>query len=349
MAFVDPQALAPLLPIGPGDLIFPYEMNLDSTFQEPNAAGAVKITLTQLPVQAYKAVYKTSGEKWSVGFNVFTEGVDTLYQAFFWLGDPPGQGRLQSKGKFQCAGAAVTLDMQNLQPATSAVPEYPWLNVTVSPTDYHFALTVVDGQVTPNPTVTAPQIAKSTTYTNTDPVTVTYTPVVTYEYDQVAQTSVTDTNAFEAGIKVTWGGEVGWFVDKATFQVAINFKYDYTHSTTSTSADTEKYIFSEQLSIPVEPNQSVTVSLILYTDLNATANVNLDMMLTGTANGQPLPGDYLSQVVQAQGGTVLNTGASSCTYQIQGTVQANVVSDSIIQTSPGTEAMAPAGQLVRLR
>ena len=39
MAFVDPQALAPLLPIGPDDLIFPYNINLDSTFQEPNASG----------------------------------------------------------------------------------------------------------------------------------------------------------------------------------------------------------------------------------------------------------------------------------------------------------------------
>ncbi len=346
MAFVDPQPLAPLLPIGPDDLIFPYNINLDSTFQEPNAGGAVKITLSQLPVQAYKAVYKTSGEKWSVGFNVFTEGVDTLYQAFFWLGDPPGQGRLQSKGKFQCAGDAITLDMQNLQPATADVPKYPWLNVTVSPTAYHFALTVVSGQVTPNPTVTTPQIAKTTTYTNTEPVTVKYTPDVTYEYDQIAQTSVTDTNAFEAGIAVTWGGQVGWFADKATFQVAINFKYDSTHSTTSTSSDTQKYMFSDKLDIPVEPDQSVTVSLILYTDLNATANINLDMMLTGTANGQSLPGDYLSKVVQAQGGTVLNTDAASCTYQIQGTVQANVVADSIIQTSPGTEALAPAGQLV---
>lgn len=330
-----PTQLAPLLPLGPNEVIFQYDIHLDGAFEADRITGAAKVDLTDLPAQISKMVYHSkdrTGERWAIGVNIFRDGVDVRYQPFFWLGEAPAPGHLDSRGKFQRAGGVYTLDMHNLQEASVNVPSHPWLSCAVRPVLCEFSLAIVGGVATPNPATPTPQIVKTSTFRNDSSSPVRYSPTISYEYDQTLQVSITDTHTFKAGTKLTWEGEVDWFVEEAKFSFQLTFEYDYSHAKTTASETSRKYIISEPLDFTLQPGEKRYVSVILYADENASANISLDYRLAGRINGIDLNGSFLQELAEAMAATrVKSIDGNSLVYTIDGIIHANVVADSKVE------------------
>ncbi|HEY0735742.1 MAG TPA: ETX/MTX2 family pore-forming toxin [Herpetosiphonaceae bacterium] len=344
---VTPADLAALLPLGPDEVIFQYEIDLDSTFPSPMVTGVTKLNTQELPAQFSKTIYKTnSNESWSIGFNLFQDGTDVWYQPFFWLESTPQAGRLTSSGKFQQAGTPCPLERDHPQLASVDIPTYSWLQCQVQPLFYTFALSIASGSVIPNTAMPTPQIAKTSTIQNTGSEPVTYTPEITYEYQEQAEASVTDTHSFQVGTKISYSSKVNWFGSGGEFKLELSFQYGYTYSTAATSTKSHHYTVSEKLVVTLQPGETKYISVIIDADEHATANVALDFQLSGTMNGEALPATFLQQVAEAVSNGTQVTVLSSTTvgYTITGTVQANVAAGSniVVTDTPPTLAQVVA-------
>lgn len=330
---VNAKYLAPLIPVGPSEVIFQYEINLDGSFEQQQISGAKKIDINNVPFQFSVPTYKNNKEKWSIGFNVFKEGDVTKYQPFFWLGDPPNSGRITNVKKFQRYGDVK--DVNSSDETSVNIPVYPWLNCTVKTLKTNFSLEIIKGDIKAKDATETPQIAKKTEFHNDQDKEIVYTPTVEYTYEQTAETSITDTHSFSAGLSLNWEGEVGWFVTGSKFSVGLNLEYTYSHTTTATSTATEDYKIEETLNITVNPKETVYLNLILYSCENAKADVSLDFKLSGSINGKALKGDYLKALVNEMSATdIKEINDQDIVYTVKGETTAAVVSKSEIKVSP---------------
>ncbi len=111
----------------------------------------------------------------------------------------------------------------------------------------------------------------------------------------------------------------------------FSLEYGYSHSTSSTSQTTKKYQVNDSMSFIVPADQHKYVSVILYSDDNATAEVEMQLKLKGTLDGSPISGENLEKIAQAMSRTeVVAKDATSMTYSIKGKINANIVSHSDI-------------------
>jgi hypothetical protein len=294
------------------------------------------MNLSNLPYQAAIPVFKDDGERWTVGWNVFKDGIKVYYQSFFKLGGAPSKGRLASSGDYFGASSAVELTATGTTAVTAKVPAYPWLTCSAIPILTKFDLAITRGEITSNPASLSPQIAKTTTFINESPESVPYNPAVTYTYKESQKTTITDAHTYEAGIALEWKGEVNWFVAKSSLTVKLNFKYGYEHSTTTEDSTEKSFELTENVSVIVPPGETRYVSLILYGDVGATASVAIDYRLSGAINGERCTGAYLSQLVSARpGGTVLEKGDYYVLYRETGSIHASVVAETKIVVTAG--------------
>ncbi len=343
MDLVNASSLAPLLPLLPAEQLFQYTASLDGSYATMRVDGAGKLDPAKCPGQFSQKLIHNTTEQWYVGVNVFAEKGQVYYQSFFWKGAadpntagstvPPATQRLATnEGQWQFAGNVVPLDVSGQGTAVSTVslPKYPWLTCTAAPAFASFTHVISDGQITPNMANPQPQIASSSKYNNDTKDEVTYTPNVTYSFAQEISHSVTDTHGTEYGVEAGWQGEVGWFVAKSKFSLKVSFKYSSSQSTTDSTTQTSSYDVSESATVVVAPGKSKYVSIVIWADQNATADMRLDMTFSGKINGTPLSGAYLKSLAQAMDpASVFGTvGDTSVVYVLVGQVKAAVASQS---------------------
>jgi hypothetical protein len=335
MSTVRPQHLAPLIPVAPNEQIFQYSIFVDGSFEGDSSYGAAKVNLDGLPHQIYKVYYKED-TKTAIGFNVFKEGADIKYQPFFWTGDVPPKGRLESDQEhFKAAGPVMVLDEQNLQEARAQIDRYPWLMSEVKPVLCSFDLDIVSCDVSTNPAMPAPQIVSSRTYTNTKDIPVTFSPLISYEKNQLVSASVTDRHSFEAGVNLHVEHSFGWIAGETTFAIDLSFTYGYTHETTSTAQDSVTYRFEEPCEFTLNKDESAQVQVIVEADWDATATIAVVFQLSGKMNGSALDSAYLRQLVLAQSPVeIVEEGSNFVQYKVQGQVQASVVHNAYVTVKP---------------
>jgi hypothetical protein len=335
MNTLDPKVLASALPIGPDEAIFHCVVNLGSEFTATGYDLAAKVPLDKLPFLFVETAHKNNGEKWSVGFNLYEEGGKYFYQSFFFKDNPPAAttGPIENGNDWHKVGGLCTVGTD--EESQAKIPRYSWLTCTTQPVDCSFDLVLGEGQVQIDPANPVIRIAKETKFQNDSADPVTYTPTVTYDYMEKLVTSVTDSHSFAVGGKIKWGTSIGWFGTGTKLEVEVSLEYGMTHETTSTTETSSNYGIEEQLTLEIKPYSTKYVSVLLSTDDDATAQVLLDVVLSGTMNGERLSGDYLERVVLAMDdkSQILAVGADQVSYRIIGAVEANVVASSDILTS----------------
>src|SRR3954453_1466429 len=87
--------LAQLLPLGANDALFTIAANLDSTYVDGDSVSFTgAVDLSQLPQLIYRKLTRTGGDYATVGVSVYNEGIDIVYQSFFWTSATPQPGVL---------------------------------------------------------------------------------------------------------------------------------------------------------------------------------------------------------------------------------------------------------------
>jgi hypothetical protein len=164
---------------------------------------------------------------------------------------------------------------------------------------------------------------------------ISYSPKVTYSCEQKAETTVTDTHTFQAGLDIEWEGEVGMFVASSKLTIGVSLDYETSHETTSMKSTTTTFTIEEPVSLTVNPGATKYISVVLLAADNAKAEVTLDLGLRGTMYNEALSGDFLEELVLARDAKseILSKGASEVTYRITGTVRANAVSSGEVIVS----------------
>ena len=341
---VTPAALAQLLPVKVSDIVFLYDIALDASFETLREQGAWKAD--KLPWQGAKVVRKPGREKWNFGVNVFTEGSEIKYQPFIWLDRLPPRGPLKTEGRFQVAGPVRLLDKR--ETLSVNIPEYPHLACTIQPAKYTFAVDVIDAKITPAKPNPTPQLAKSSTLTNRSKKPATYETTVSYEQEQRIVASLTERHSAQLGwtttLEVLVGGEA--FGGHLSTSIELKIGYEYARENTVTSEKAVKYTVNETVTTQLDPNEQKHVSLVLYADQNAAAALVVKVRLRGTLDGKSLSGQFLRDVAMAISDTnVIGFDATTVTYDLHGTIRANIVTDSQIFLS-AEPPRVEGGQLV---
>ncbi len=361
MGLVSAEALARLLPVAPNEVVFQYLIGFDTAWSPTTTPqrGAVKVDMDKLPFQFPIVNFTTHSppRRHVYGFNVFKEGVNVRYQAFMWKGEdglPPAERLTEDSGKCD-VGSVPNLDPD--APTESAVDSAAWpsLYSHVQPIFSSFPLELFSSSLDTNPLLLTPEMAKTTQFTNSESSrVVSYQPSVTYTYSNTASTSVTDEHTFEIGREVA--GHWSWVTGISEFQnvtfgvdIALNYTNSTTHSATSTWEETFEYSIAENLQFDLDPGTNAYVSLLLSADRNAMATLTLNLRIEGSVNGTPLTGEYLKALAEAQGPTVeYSIGDDFFVYQLSSEVQANLVSNTLINVSDTIPSEASARELLGL-
>jgi hypothetical protein len=346
---VNPADLAKVLPIPATNIAFQYEITLDGSFEGENfqnpqpVTGVALVDLTQLPQQAYKVATQTpGGQRYYCGVNVFKDGVDVKYQAFFWYGGKfssstaPPTGLLTSGSISQQAGPPCILQQSNPQETSVnlASANYKWLQITLQPLYCTFSPTILGALPANNQASPQPKLAVTTEPSNPSAEDgQTITTHVEYDEEQTITTSVTNTLGFELGIQAAYQCDVSWFgLVGGKFTLTASLKVNYTWSKTSTTSKGNKCSISEDVPVVLDAHQTKYVSVIIFADDNATGTLTLNKQVTGSINGQAMTGLFLQQLVQAldaaatppQTTTINSVGPTSLAYTTVGQMTANV-------------------------
>jgi hypothetical protein len=358
-----PSDLASVLPIAASEVVIACTAApLDGTYLDYNPAntgvsfcGTVDLALVdQAPQFVYKRLARTKNGYATAGVVFYKQGVDVLYQAFFWVGDTPTAADMSSGAlpvpKSGWKGATPpTKYVTNRSPQVmAAVPAANWCGVSVEPLDYDFTMAVLSTDVTVDPPSwgAEPSVLLCNQYTNDLPTTQPINAAQNWNYLVSAVAAVTNTISVKAGLTVGYSLKVGggvFFSGEETFSVSFNVETSYSQTTTSTT--TEQTTLGNTVTVPLNlaPGQTVYVVTLAQVDNNATGHVTAQVQLSGTVNGGPIGVKYLTALAEALSSTITVSSsptdpANSICYTITGVVNANVLGKVVTQTQQSPPA-----------
>ena len=339
-----PSDLAQLLPLGPNDAVFTIAANLDSTYVDGDTAAFTgAVDLSQLPQLVYRKLMRTGGDYATVGVSVYAEGIDVVYQSFFWTDATPQAGVLQQDaGKYKASSAPVRLNNANPLDAFCQLTPYPWCNVTASPVITTWDMGLGPGTVKMDDPTFDQSAIQVVGYRNSNPpgtAPVEFTATHQWQYAVNAQATVTNVISVKAGLELKWSYKVGNGLGGATWEVKVSLETTYSRTMSKTTQKTTTLTDISSAKMSLAPGQTSYLVTVAEVDTNATGTIALSGSIAGTVNGQTLTSDYLAELLRAMYSQVVITSTTdtSVSYNIVGTVSANVlgsVSSEVTDTPP---------------